>query len=130
MGVYGNLYIGGACVGLGYRNAPELTAASFFESPFEENERLYQTGDLARRLPSGEIQLAGRRDGQLKLRGLRVEPDEVAARLLSYPGVTNAVCVAREAAGNPVLCAYYTAPDELPSHALRARTWRISFLTI
>lgn len=120
VGVYGNLYIGGACVGLGYRNAPELTAASFFESPFEENERLYQTGDLARRLPSGEIQLAGRRDGQLKLRGLRVEPDEVAARLLSYPGVTNAVCVAREAAGNPVLCAYYTAPDELPSHALRA----------
>ena len=57
-GVYGELYIGGACVGLGYRNAPELTEKAFFPNPFEENERLYKTGDLARRLPSGEIQLA------------------------------------------------------------------------
>ncbi len=120
VGVYGNLYIGGACVGLGYRNAPELTKKAFFDNPFEENERLYRSGDLARRLPSGEIQLAGRRDGQLKIRGLRIEPGEVAARLMSCPGVTDAVCVARELGGSPVLCAYYTAPRALDSYELRA----------
>lgn len=119
-GVYGELYIGGACVGLGYRNAPELTEKAFFPNPFEENERLYKTGDLARRLPSGEIQLAGRRDGQLKIRGLRIEPEEVASRLASCPGVTAAVCVAREMGGSPVLCAYYTAPRALPAQELRA----------
>ena len=48
IGIYGNLYVGGICVGRGYRNAPELTAKSFSESPFELGDQLYQTGDLAR----------------------------------------------------------------------------------
>jgi len=58
IGVYGNLYVGGICVGRGYRNAPELTEGSFSDNPFELGDRLYRTGDIACWTPDGEIILA------------------------------------------------------------------------
>lgn len=113
VGVYGELYIGGLCVGLGYRNQPELTAERFLDSPFEPGERLYRTGDTACWTADGEIILGGRTDRQVKLRGLRVEPQEVAACLRRFPGVKQCAVVVRPCAGQEILAAYYTADTAL-----------------
>ncbi|MEA4934856.1 MAG: amino acid adenylation domain-containing protein, partial [Lawsonibacter sp.] len=109
IGVYGNLYVGGICVGRGYRNAPELTAQSFFDSPFELGSRLYRTGDIARWTPEGEIVLAGRSDRQVKLRGLRVEPQEISDCLAKHPQVRQAAAVVQQHSGQDVLLAFYTS---------------------
>ncbi len=90
VGVFGELYIGGKCVGRGYHGAPELNEKSFFTSPFEPGERIYRTGDSACWTSEGEIRIGGRKDGQLKLRGLRIEPAEIAARLCAHSAVLDA----------------------------------------
>jgi len=118
IGVYGNLYVGGVCVGLGYRNAPELTAQSFSENPFELGDRLYRTGDMACWTPDGEIILAGRSDHQVKLRGLRVEPQEVSACLCRHPQVKEAAAAVQRHSGQDVLVAYYTADGPIPEEEL------------
>lgn len=108
-GAFGDLYIGGACVGKGYRNLPELTAGAFFDSPFELGERIYKTGDIGRWTPDGEIILGGRKDQQVKLRGLRIEPQEIAARISMHPQVREAAVRLVEQNGQTVIAAYYTA---------------------
>ncbi len=109
IGVYGDLYIGGVCVGRGYHNAPELTAATFLDSPFEPGERLYRTGDIAAWTANGELLLKGREDGQVKLRGQRIELDEVAARLSLHPAVRQAAARLVSLDGQDILTAYYVA---------------------
>ena len=89
-GVIGELLLGGIGVAAGYLNRPELTAAAFVDSG---GERLYRTGDLGRWLRTGELQILGRRDTQVKLRGQRVELGEIEHRLASCPGVVQAVAV-------------------------------------
>ncbi|GAB3205173.1 hypothetical protein GCM10027294_02470 [Marinactinospora endophytica] len=88
----GELCIGGRGVARGYLNRPDLTRERFVPDPFSgrAGARLYRTGDLARYLPEGDIEFAGRIDDQLNLRGYRIEPGEVEAALLRYPGVTGA----------------------------------------
>lgn len=113
VGVYGELYIGGICVGKGYRNAPELTEERFLPSPFESCERLYRTGDTACWTPQGEIQLAGRRDRQIKLRGLRVEPQEISSCIASHPLVHDAAARVLEVSGQAAIAVYYTADSEI-----------------
>jgi amino acid adenylation domain-containing protein len=92
----GELYIGGAGVARGYRNNPVLTAEKFVRNPLGGSGRLYRTGDRARFLPSGEIEFLGRLDDQIKIRGYRVEPNEIINALNTYPGV-QASAVAVEA---------------------------------
>ena len=118
IGVYGNLYVGGACVGRGYRNAPDLTAQSFSDSPFELGDRLYRTGDIACWTPEGEIVLAGRSDRQVKLRGLRIEPQEVSACLSRHPQVRQAAAAVQRHSGQDVLVAFYTSDAPVPEEAL------------
>jgi amino acid adenylation domain-containing protein len=91
LGVPGELCLAGVGLARGYRNRPDDTAAAFVDDPFTPGGRLYRTGDLARLLPSGDIEFLGRIDGQVKLRGYRVELDEVAAAMRRHPGVTDAV---------------------------------------
>lgn len=112
--VYGELYIGGVCVGRGYRNAPELTESSFLPSPFEMGETLYKTGDLACWTEEGELLLAGRCDRQVKLRGMRVDPQEIAACLRGHPEVTDAVVRVWERDDNHLLVGYYVADQHIP----------------
>lgn len=113
VGAYGDLYIGGACVGKGYRNLPERTAQSFLDSPFELGERIYKTGDVGRWTPDGEIVLGGRKDQQIKLRGLRIEPQEIAARIAMYPDVDKAAVRLIEQNSHTVIAGYYTSPQPL-----------------
>jgi len=82
-GAMGTLFLGGCQLALGYSGRPGLTAERFVPSPFavEPGERLYDTGDLARFLPDGEIELCGRADGQVKIRGARVEFGEIEAAI-------------------------------------------------
>ena len=88
VGVSGELCIGGRCVGRGYLNREELTQEKFVEV---NGERLYRTGDLVRWTEEGEIEYLHRMDGQVKLRGLRIETGEIESRMSTYPGVRSAV---------------------------------------
>jgi natural product biosynthesis luciferase-like monooxygenase protein/amino acid adenylation domain-containing protein/FkbM family methyltransferase len=109
IGVKGELYIGGSGVARGYHDRPELTAASFLPDPFaqEPGERMYRTGDFARYLPDGRIDLLGRSDQQVKVRGHRIETGEIETALGQHPGVREAVVVARaDETGEHRLVAY------------------------
>ncbi|MGA4295062.1 amino acid adenylation domain-containing protein, partial [Ralstonia nicotianae] len=123
-GVAGEIYVGGAGVGRGYRNLPELTAACFLADPFhgEGQARMYKTGDLGRWLANGSLEYLGRSDDQVKLRGFRVELGEIGASLARCDGVREAAVLAREdAPGEPRLVAYYIAEPgaEVEASALR-----------
>jgi amino acid adenylation domain-containing protein/non-ribosomal peptide synthase protein (TIGR01720 family) len=98
IGVPGTLYIGGDSVTRGYCHQPDLTADRFLPDPFSASvgARLYRTGDLARYLPDGQIELLGRADRQLKVRGFRIEPAEVEAALAEHPLVHQSVVLGRE----------------------------------
>lgn len=113
IGVYGEIYIGGKNVGRGYRNASELTEKSFFPSPFSHGERLYRTGDVGCWTKDGELLLGGRMDSQLKVRGVRLEPQEITACLLGHPRITDAALRMAELSGVPCLVAYYTTSAPL-----------------
>jgi amino acid adenylation domain-containing protein len=88
-GTIGEIYIGGDGVGRGYRNLPESTARCFVRDPFapEEGKRMYRTGDRGKRRPDGEIEFCGRSDRQVKIRGQRVELDEIGSALSRHPAI-------------------------------------------
>ena len=98
IGTAGELHIGGIGVARGYRNRPQLTAQRFIPNRFNEkvSERLFRTGDRASFLPDGRIAFLGRIDEQVKVRGFRVEPNEVTATLNVHPCIQQSVVVARE----------------------------------
>ncbi len=117
-GTEGELYIGGAGVARGYRNRPELTAERFIPDPFgTAGARLYKTGDLARERSDGSIDFVGRSDGQVKIRGNRIEIGEIITVLNRHPAVRTSHVTAHEhAPGDLRLVAYVvSAPEIEPS---------------
>ena len=118
-GVPGELYVGGAGLGRGYLNRPDLSAERFVPNGFgpASGARLYKTGDLARVLPGRDIEYLGRIDQQVKIRGFRIELGEIESVLCQHPAVREAVVAAREdAPGDKRLVAYLVptwaqAPD-------------------
>ena len=89
-GIQGNLFIGGSIVTSGYHNRAELNDTRFIQNPFHDNELMYNTGDLVSFRENGIIDFHGRRDNQIKIRGFRVELDEINNEILSVNGVRNA----------------------------------------
>ncbi len=91
VGIRGELYIGGLGVALGYLNLPLLTAEKFIKDPFSDDRmsRLYKTGDECRKLSNGNIEFIGRTDFQVKIRGCRIEVEEIASTIRQYFDVEN-----------------------------------------
>ncbi len=99
-GMPGELYVAGRCVADGYLNRPDLTDERFVELELQGRRlHAYRTGDVVKWLDSGDLEFLGRADGQVKLRGFRVEPGEVTAVLSAAPGVQQAVAVVRDDVG-------------------------------
>jgi amino acid adenylation domain-containing protein len=114
----GEMFIGGAGVARGYLNRPELTALRFVDDPFatEPGAKLYRSGDLAQRLPNGELEYLGRIDHQVKIRGFRIELGEIETALNRHPGIRENVVVAHDSStGDKRLVAYVVAKGETPS---------------
>jgi amino acid adenylation domain-containing protein len=121
-GMLGELYIGGEGVARGYRGKPELTAERFIPNEFspEGGERLYRTGDVCRYLPDGRLEFIGRADDQVKVRGYRIEPGEVAAVLNGHAMVKQSVIVGREdERGNKRLIGYVVGSEDVRAAELK-----------
>ncbi len=114
IGVTGELYIGGEGLARGYLGRPDLTAERFIQNPFSEQSgaRMYRSGDLARYLPDGQIEYAGRIDDQVKIRGYRVEIGEIEFALAQLPFVHETVVLAQPAPAGGLQLVAYVVPDE------------------
>jgi amino acid adenylation domain-containing protein len=116
-GMPGEIYVGSADMSREYLNRPELTRERFLESPFgvPDIPRLYRTGDVGRFLPNGELEYLGRADNQVKVRGIRIELEEIEAALQKKVEVQQAVVVAEPHGTESRLIAFVSAK---PGHSL------------
>jgi len=114
IGVAGELYIGGDGLARGYLHQDELTAERFVPNPFRTGSSIYKTGDVARHGQDGDIECLGRNDHQIKLRGFRIEPEEIRAALTQHADISDAVAVLDTSAGEGRIVAYVVAPGGQP----------------
>lgn len=124
VGLPGELYISGAGLARGYLGRPELTAQRFVQAPFGlPGQRLYRTGDIARYLEDGSIDFLGRTDDQVKLRGFRIELEEIEHALQQHPAVRETVVLVRgESPEHRQLAAFYVCSEPAPD-AAELRAW-------
>jgi len=120
VGLTGEIFIGGAGLAHGYFGRPDLTAAAFVPASLggAPGRRLYRTGDLGRLRPDGRLEYLGRRDRQVKVRGIRVEPEALEAALRQHPALRQAVVVARREDPFEVRLAAYLVSDREPAPSL------------
>jgi amino acid adenylation domain-containing protein len=121
LGAPGEIVFSGICVGRGYINDPERTAAAFQSDPLRPGERIYRSGDHGRWAPDGKLDFMGRKDTQIKLRGFRIEIGEIDNKLLKVPGVGDGAVVVGERSGDGSkhLVAFYSGPKPLDTDMLR-----------
>jgi amino acid adenylation domain-containing protein len=112
VGVPGELYVAGPGLALGYLNQPELTAERFLANPFTtaDDGVMYRTGDLVRRRHSGDLEFLGRRDLQIKLRGYRIEPEEIQETLRQHSEIADAMVLAGPAQDGQTALVAYVVP--------------------
>lgn len=116
-GIVGELYIGGLGVATGYNNLPEMTAERFIDY---KGMRIYKSGDYARWTEEGDVEILGRTDNQIKLRGLRIELGEVEAAIASIPGIKNVVVKIVRIKGEEHLAAYFVADHKIDISDLKS----------
>ena len=116
-GVMGELYIGGIGVGKGYYNMPAKTEEVYLTI---DDIPYYKSGDYAIELPDGDIDIKGRIDNQIKLRGLRIEIGEIESNISNFPNIKQNVVVIKKIRNNEHLCAYFTADEKIDKDALKA----------
>ena len=123
IGVAGEIYVGGEGVGRGYLNRPELTAEKFVPDPFAgaQAARLYQTGDRARYLADGDIEFLGRLDNQIKVRGHRIELEEIEAALGEHAAVFETAVVARKDEAGGLSLVAFVVPRRKGAPSLEGR---------
>jgi len=134
-GSTGEIVIGGDGVAKGYLNRPELTAEKFIDDPFTENvgAKMYRTGDLGKFKENGEIVCLGRIDHQVKVRGYRIELEEIEHALVNQPGIKEAVVIAREdTPGDPRLVAYIVLTPNADAKDLKTQTfgWHKALMSV
>jgi len=117
VGVVGELYIGGRGVGRGYNNLDDMTRERFIDY---HGTRVYKSGDYAKWAPDGDVFILGRKDHQIKLRGLRIELGEVENVIAQVEGVKNVVIMIRQIGGKEHLCAYFTADRPIDISIMKA----------
>ncbi|WP_069173947.1 non-ribosomal peptide synthetase [Streptomyces griseus] len=131
VGVGGELYVGGFLLGRGYVNAPGLTASRFVADPFAgDGSRLYRTGDLARFAPDGTLDFLGRADNQVKIRGMRLEIEDVEAALAEHPGLRHTCVVAKKNTAGGTYLVGYAIPAAGSEHlsADEIRAWAVAHM--
>ena len=117
IGVVGELYIGGRGVARGYNNLDDMTRERFIDY---HGTRIYKSGDYAKWAPDGDVFILGRKDHQIKLRGLRIELGEVENVIARVEGVKNVVIMIRQLSGKEHLCAYFTADRPIDITEMKA----------
>ncbi len=125
-GETGEIFIGGDGVAKGYLNRPDLTAERFISNPFSDKpgEKIYRTGDLGRFKENGDIQCLGRIDHQVKVRGYRIELEEIEHALVGEANIKEAVVIAREDnPGDPRLVAYIVLAPDAKVEDLKSQTY-------
>ncbi|TJZ44119.1 amino acid adenylation domain-containing protein [Streptomyces piniterrae] len=123
-GLPGELCISGTGVARGYLGRPALTANAFLPDPYgPPGSRVYRTGDRARQRPDGRLEVLGRADDQVKVRGFRVELGEIESALLHHPAVAETAVRLRGGTGAERLVAFVVAADGRPLTAARLRSW-------
>ena len=120
IGIPGEIYISGDGVGKGYINHEELTIKSYLENKFNNNSLLYKTGDLGVYNELGELSCLGRIDNQVKIRGQRIELEEIERAILGISEIKNCVVAKKQdEKGNEFLCAYYTKKEDIKQEEIR-----------
>lgn len=123
VGVPGELYIAGAGLARGYLDRPDLTAERFLPDPYNESPgaRMYKTGDLVRLLPDGQVEFLGRTDFQVKVRGFRIELEEIEHAIRTHPHVQDVLVVVHQdgATANSIVAYVIPAQEELDTTELR-----------
>ena len=112
VGVPGELCIGGVGVARGYLNREELNQEKFIRSPFDSSQRIYKTGDLARWLDNGEVEFLGRMDTQIKIRGYRVEVEEIESHLNKHGDIISSAVVVQGTGLDKKLVAFYEMEEK------------------
>ncbi|RBL88151.1 non-ribosomal peptide synthetase [Chitinophaga flava] len=128
VGISGDIYIGGAGVAQGYYHNEPLTRQKFIINPFDNHQRIYHTGDIGRWTAAGEILFGGRSDTQVKVRGYRIELEEIEQCITRLPGMNEAVVVARKREGQDAFLIGFVKtdnPDFVPETVITALQARL-----
>lgn len=120
VGVPGELYIAGDNVAFGYANQLKLTNEKFMTCPFDSSLRMYATGDVVKFLPDYNISFIGRNDGQVKIKGHRIELSEISNKILSYPSITKCWTIVKEMNDNKMIVSFFTADKKVLLNDLRS----------